>query len=534
MNTPSSLFSISSDKDDQGNKAINEGSRENNKKFTADAAVDVDVSDEPQQKIAWEKQNFENSRVVEFNPILKCHYLFLNEYSEHHPYNYKKFKSYYTVALYALMALGSQMSTSMFGQSASLIQKEYNVPNEISVLPTTLYMAGVALGPLIFAPLSERLGRKWGVVAPYITSAGLTISSYWIRNLKFILAVRLITGLFASPPIISSGGALKDLFRPEKRADMLLMYAVLVASGPAVGPAVGGGITQLTGHYRYIYLIIGGYMALLSILCVVFINETFLPVVEEKCCNVMRKEYPHLKFYSQHACQGRRLKFYKYLVCPYLLLFTHLTGWLSSYACFAFGTMYMVVCNMPTIVTKLFHRSHGQSTVFNITQFLGIMVGVGTNYYFNQKYKKHVIQVVNTGIEWKPEIRLGNQVLGGILLPFTFAFLRLGVYHPSLMAFGNVFLGCGFFSIFQSSLNYIIDVHGNDSASAVSAITLLRSLAAGALPLGASSMVQRLGYENFCYVMLGVACVGSLCPIYIYKTWANNREKNPYAVKAPS
>ena len=56
---------------------------------------------------------------------------------------------------------------------------------------------------------------------------------------------------------------------------------------------------------------------------------------------------------------------------------------------------------------------------------------------------------------------------------------------------GAVMLGAGFLMIFQASLNYIIDTFQLYAASAVAAVTAVRSIFAGVFPLFAPpSMLQ--------------------------------------------
>lgn len=127
----------------------------------------------------------------------------------------------------------------MFGQSVDLIAERYHVSKTAAMLPTSLFLFGLAAGPLIFAPVTERYGRKVGILTPFFVASLVCTFSYFVHPFAAVLFTRVIGGFFASAPIISSGGALKDLFEPGRRADILLGYAILVASGPAFGPILG-------------------------------------------------------------------------------------------------------------------------------------------------------------------------------------------------------------------------------------------------------------------------------------------------------
>lgn len=59
---------------------------------------------------------------------------------------------------------------------------------------------------------------------------------------------------------------------------------------------------------------------------------------------------------------------------------------------------------------------------------------------------------------------------------------------------GAASIGIGFFSIFQGSINYMVDTFTKYSASAVAAMTFLRCILAGILPLIAGPSAYRLFY----------------------------------------
>lgn len=64
-------------------------------------------------------------------------------------------------------------------------------------------------------------------------------------------------------------------------------------------------------------------------------------------------------------------------------------------------------------------------------------------------------------------------------------------YWPSLV--GILLIGFGFTTIFQSSLQYLVDTFTRYSASAIAANAFLRSILAGAFPLFIYPMYENIG-----------------------------------------
>lgn len=83
---------------------------------------------------------------------------------------------------------------------------------------------------------------------------------------------------------------------------------------------------------------------------------------------------------------------------------------------------------------------------------------------------------------------------------------------------GIVVLGFGFFTIFQASINYLIDTFQRYAASAVAANTFLRSGFAGAFPLFISPMLHNLGigWGISIFAFMGVLLIPVPFVFYIY------------------
>ena len=102
--------------------------------------------------------------------------------------------------------------------------------------------------------LSTRIGRKkfyMGCVALF------TISSFLCGiapSLGFLLTARVFQGLGGGGLAPSEQAILTDTFPPNKRGQAFALYGVAVVVAPAIGPALGGWITD-TYSWRWIFFI---------------------------------------------------------------------------------------------------------------------------------------------------------------------------------------------------------------------------------------------------------------------------------------
>lgn len=64
----------------------------------------------------------------------------------------------------AFTSICSTFDSAIFSASSQSVSKQFDIGLEVSVLSSTLYIAGYASGPLVWAPLSELKGRRLGII----------------------------------------------------------------------------------------------------------------------------------------------------------------------------------------------------------------------------------------------------------------------------------------------------------------------------------------------------------------------------------
>ena len=75
-----------------------------------------------------------------------------------------KKKAYHT-ALYGITTFTAQYNNSAMAPTTTHLTARFGVSETVATLATSLFVFGVAFGPLMFAPFSEVYGRKPGVFA---------------------------------------------------------------------------------------------------------------------------------------------------------------------------------------------------------------------------------------------------------------------------------------------------------------------------------------------------------------------------------
>lgn len=140
--------------------------------------------------------------------------------------------------------MGTTFASAVFSPAIRPVAEEFGVSTEVSTLGTSLFLFGLGLGPLLFAPLSEVYGRKLAVLTPYFLAAIFSFATAVSKDLQTVLITRFFAGFFGSAPVTNTGGVLGDLWAPEQRGVAIVGYAMAVVGGPVFGPIIGGALTM--------------------------------------------------------------------------------------------------------------------------------------------------------------------------------------------------------------------------------------------------------------------------------------------------
>lgn len=91
---------------------------------------------------------------------------------------------------------------------------------------------------MIFAPLSEVLGRRIVYATTLLLAVIFIIPCALAPNIQTLLVCRAIDGIAFSAPMTLVGGTLADLWNTEERGVPMAAFSAAPFLGPAIGPLV--------------------------------------------------------------------------------------------------------------------------------------------------------------------------------------------------------------------------------------------------------------------------------------------------------
>ena len=205
----------------------------------------------------------------------------------------------------------------------------------------------------------------------------------------------------------------------------------------------------------------------------------------------------------------------KFGLRPWRMLFTPICGLIALYASFIYGVFYASLASFPII----FQQDRGWDPLIGSLPFLALLVGIllgSALNVLNQIYFYNAQLTSSTDGKPVPENRLPPMMLGSFVFAaglFLLGWTSHPRFHWMLPITGAVLVGFGYYTIFQSALNYLVDTFQRWGASAIAANTFLRSILAAAFPAIVIPVYKRLGTGQ------AASCFGAFAVAMIPIPW---------------
>lgn len=125
--------------------------------------------------------------------------------------------------------------SSVYAPGVPEVMLRFHVSIEVAILGVALYVLGFAIGPIIWAPMSEVYGRRLTFIFTFTIYMAFTIAAPFSPNIRTLLVLRFFASAFGSSAQINPGGAIADMFPPEQRGPVMAVFAACPFLGPAFG-----------------------------------------------------------------------------------------------------------------------------------------------------------------------------------------------------------------------------------------------------------------------------------------------------------
>ncbi|KAI4188410.1 MAG: hypothetical protein LQ348_003928 [Seirophora lacunosa] len=428
--------------------------------------------------------------------------------------------------LVAFVTLAVAFVSSAYSGGIVEIVRDFDTSEEVATLGISLFVCGFAIGPLLFAPLSELYGRQIVLLVTYGLLTAFNAAAAGSKNVQTLVILRFFAGAFGSSPLTNSGGVIADMFPASQRGLAMSIFAAAPFCGPVLGPIVGGFVGETVG-WRWLEGVMAMFTFLLWVLGTLTIPETYAPFLLQRRAARLSRDTNSVyrsKLEIGKPKPSLAKSFKVALSRPWILLIREpIVLLLSIYLAIIYGTLYMMFGAFPIVYQRERHWTQGVGSLPFLSVLIGMLAAVVYTIPDNKRYQRAERNAISKGASGAPpEARLPPCMVGSVCLPiglFVFAWTNSPNVHWIVSVMFTAPFGFEMVVLFLSVMNYLIDA----------ANSVLRSLFGATFPLFTTYMYDRLGihWASSIPAFLALACVPF--PFLFYKYGPAIRMRCKYA-----
>jgi DHA1 family bicyclomycin/chloramphenicol resistance-like MFS transporter len=177
------------------------------------------------------------------------------------------------VLLLGAMTAFAPMSIDMYLPSVPAIIRDLHAAPAAAQATLSWFLAGLAVGQLVYGPASDRWGRRPPVAIGVVIYVAASVACAMAANVEMLLAARFAQALGGCAAIVVARAVVADRFDAQDSARIFSSLALVMGVAPILAPLVGGMLLDLTG-WRGIFFILAGFGLLIGLVTAVFLKES--------------------------------------------------------------------------------------------------------------------------------------------------------------------------------------------------------------------------------------------------------------------
>ena len=147
----------------------------------------------------------------------------------------------------ALCTASAVVGLTILSPTLPLIKTELAVSSEAVQQLLTVYMVALAIGQLIYGPVSDRVGRRPVLLMGAILFSLAGLAAMFTQSINQLILFRALQGLGAAACMAMGRAIVNDVFEREEAARQMSTISMVLAIAPALSLAFGGLLAESAG-----------------------------------------------------------------------------------------------------------------------------------------------------------------------------------------------------------------------------------------------------------------------------------------------
>lgn len=190
--------------------------------------------------------------------------------------NPKRFNKVWMVLILGSLTAFGPLSMDMYLPALPIVTNDLQTTASLGQLSITACLLGLAIGQLLFGPLSDIQGRRRPLVVTLIIYIIASVLCAFSPNIWMFVGLRFIQGFAAAAGIVIARASARDMYYGKELTQFIALLALVNGAAPILAPIFGGAVLNWVS-WPAVFLILG-LIGFLMFLAVIFSLPETLPV----------------------------------------------------------------------------------------------------------------------------------------------------------------------------------------------------------------------------------------------------------------
>ena len=158
-----------------------------------------------------------------------------------------------SLKLLALLTLSGTLAMHVFAPALPFVVESLHTSAASAQLTISVYIAGLAIGQLIYGPVADRWGRRPTLMFGTALFTAGSIAAALAPNIQSLIAARAFQAFGGCAGLLLGRTILRDTAAPQEMVRRMALMNLMITLGPAVAPLIGAALAPWLG-WRVILL----------------------------------------------------------------------------------------------------------------------------------------------------------------------------------------------------------------------------------------------------------------------------------------
>ncbi|EME38868.1 hypothetical protein DOTSEDRAFT_160582 [Dothistroma septosporum NZE10] len=483
------------------------------------------------------KSTNDESSLARYGVHLEGNEVHWNDDASDHPRNWRPSTKYYSAIVISWLELYMTGISSAGVSAADTAREEYHMSRTLAYFAfVSIYLLGQTVGGIFLAPISETFGRRTIYIIATSMFCVFSVITAAVPSVAGVYVGRWFQGIAAAIPATVAFGNFQDMFDARMRIGGVFGYTMSGFIGLSMGPVYAAYITERCG-WRWVFYI-SAIASAISVVLSYGVKESDAGQLLQAKVKAISEETGRTDLTAgAGSSQDFSIKTFARndLLRPLIFLTTEPIVLFCAILCaIAFGLLYGLTAGLTVAYTDPpFSNTFNEvsSSLSFIAILIGILLDVIPRFYDDHLYRK----CHKNNIRIVPETKIRSFALACPLFAiglWIFAWTvppKVTTVPWPVSMIGLICIGFATTDFSYVLFGYVTDSYGEYAASAVSALSTTRTIAAAVFPLFAYQMFSGLGTNIAATILAAVATLFAFTPILFLKYGHALRHKSKTA-----